>query len=175
MWWNAKWKHYHWGYLLITPPAVISLPHPFVSTSPSLFLYFLLPACIFPTSQRGGYWQIERGRINCHSAFVTAGAAFFQTSKFGLGGARGSRYGEQEGKEVHVWGWQEGTVPWETKTDCTLLSARTSSLSALLVFPSCLSTILAAPHTNITGKKSGTKGELSKFLGFKQRSAVIRS
>lgn len=125
----------------------------------SLCLYFPLPFSLLPFTRSyfshlsaGCYWQIERGRINCHSAFVTAGAAFFQSSKFGLGGAGGSRYGEQESKEVHVWGWQEGAVPWETKTDCTLLSARTSSLSALLVFPTCLSTILAARHTNIPGK-----------------------
>lgn len=170
MWWNAKWKHNHWGYLLITPPAVISLPHPPVSTFPSLFPDFFLSRRIFPTSQRNGYWQIERGRINCHLAFSTAGAAFFQTNTFGLGIEKTGtlRYEERGGRG----GGQEGDVPLETKTDCTLLSARTSSLSELLVFPTCLSTILAA-HINILGGKLPTKGKLLKFLGIKQRSAII--
>lgn len=167
MWWNPKWKYYHWGYLLITPPAVISLPYPFVSTSPSLFLYFLLPGRIFPTSQRGGYWQIERGRINCHSAFVTAGAAFFQTSKFGLGGAGGQR-----GACLGLTG---GSFTGRDKN-------RLHPAVSQDVQPVCAAGVshlpqhnFSCPSYNYTGKKIRHQGQLSKFLAIKQRSAVICS
>lgn len=122
----------------------------------SPYTYFPLPLSFlhfFASFQQDNYWQIEWGRINHHS--VSAGFFFLlQTNTFGLGRQQTRQIEEDSGME-------EGRVrsevdrremylsPSETKTDCTLLSARMSILSGLLAFPTCLSTILASHHTNI--------------------------
>lgn len=70
----------------------------------------------------------------------------------------------------------------ETKTDCTLLSARMSRLSGLPAFPTCISTILAAHHTNIVknctpktnfqSSSESNKGQLSSSTTTEQHSVI---
>lgn len=166
MWWNAKWKHNHWGYLLITPPAVISLPHPPVSIFPSLFPDFFLSRRIIPTSQRNGYWQIERGRINCHLAFSAAGAAFFQTNTFGLGDRKNRK---AQIRRAGGGGWTGGR--------CKNRLHPAVGQDVQPVWATCVSHLpqhnFSCPSYKYTGEKLPTKGELLKFLAIKQRSAII--